>query len=514
MSRTFIRQDTQIRKSDAYTDTTTPSQANYETNAVNIEDDLNSLRSVANNLINRNGASFPAGDWYTDLTAPLTFESGIARGVNKLNLELHELERKRVLTTQEVHTVDITVPGGLTPQNYVVLAIGELPYATPVAAVGNVATLGIVSAYSAGFGAHALDAVSGASPISPKNLCEVIAYDTHDPILSDNRVVYALFQVETNVDGDVINGTTNRAQLSFVRLNLAGTALEAVPTADIAGKVIHYAAVQRKALEDLNEQDFLRGASNDVPGSTLVSRQIAYNNQAATPVELTTNATLDLNAAGITWALRDLVDGSLFSVTEGSTGGTSTVALGADVDTFDVNAVVNDFSAGLKANTSGTEIDVGVTAGSINTTGSADLTVKGAGELYLNDGNQTGSTWTQVGIKLSDTTGEWDAFETNFGEVSILNALNQAYDRSRSPKVYTDILAPVSANTDVDVGTNMTYGTFGSSYDVYLNGNLLRPGADASANNDYYPGTAATEIKFEFQLKAGDVLCVVPYANA
>jgi len=35
------------------------------------------------------------------------------------------------------------------------------------------------------------------------------------------------------------------------------------------------------------------------------------------------------------------------------------------------------------------------------------------------------------------------------------------------------------------------------------------------ANHDYYPGTSITvpaKIKFEFKVKANDVLCVIPYA--
>jgi len=61
---------------------------------------------------------------------------------------------------------------------------------------------------------------------------------------------------------------------------------------------------------------------------------------------------------------------------------------------------------------------------------------------------------------------------------------------------------------------DMSTGSFTLDYDVYLNGELLRPGADASANNDYYPGTSlatAAQLKFEFSVKLGDVLCVIPY---
>jgi hypothetical protein len=63
----------------------------------------------------------------------------------------------------------------------------------------------------------------------------------------------------------------------------------------------------------------------------------------------------------------------------------------------------------------------------------------------------------------------------------------------------------------------MSSGTFLTDYDVFLNGNLLRPGADASANNDYYPGTSLAngQLRFEFDLKGStvnpDVLCVISY---
>ena len=45
MSRTFLRQDTQIRNSDVYDDTRAPA-ATMETTPTNIQDDLNNLRSL------------------------------------------------------------------------------------------------------------------------------------------------------------------------------------------------------------------------------------------------------------------------------------------------------------------------------------------------------------------------------------------------------------------------------------------------------------------------------------
>jgi hypothetical protein len=642
MARTFIRQETQIRKSDTYDDTISPSATNYETNPVNIEDDLNSLRSQVQNIINRNGASFPTGDWYSDMTAPSTFENGIKRGVDKLNQELHDLERKRVLVAADKYLTDLkvgvratgtltttgnfsngetvttgsktytfqtvltnvdgnvliggsataslanlaaainlgagsgtvyaaattantfvyassgastldlfalaagtagntiattetatnasfggaTLSGGSDTANYVVLSPAALPV-NLIAAVGSVTTRGTVSAFHTGtFGTHALDLVSGASAINPKNLCNVIDSVSHDPILSGGRVIYALFQVETNTDGQTLSAyTPNRAQLSFVRLNSAGNALEAVPTADIGGMTVHYSATERKALEDINEQDFLRGAVTDIAASTTVTRQVAYDNQGTTPVEVTTNSTLDLNSAGIYWKVRDLANADLLTITEGSTGGTTTVALGTDVDTFDSTAQVNDFDQGIRVDTGGQRINVGETAGLIESTSTNDLRILGAGELYLDDGNQTGSTWAQTsGIKLSDTTGEWDDFETAFGEVSLLRGIYLAYtNAARNAKVYANVTVQTNADTDVGGvggGTNldaqlpdMSSGTFTTSYDVFYNGSLLRGGANSGANHDYYPGTSLSDgqLKFEFRVKVGDVLCVIPY---
>jgi len=641
MSRTFIRQDTQIRKSDVYDDTIAPTLANYETNPTNIEEDLNTIRSQVQNFLNRNGAGFPAGNWYDDLAAPGAFENGLARGINTLNSELHGLERKRVLVNA-INLSDITVPasvqaagtltaagnfangntvttgtktytfqtvltnvdgnvligatasdsldnliaainlgagsgtlyaaattangfvsaaagagdtmvatalfggtvgntiattetsataswGGSTLSGGVgdiaVLTLGQLPSNT-TAAIGAVTTLGTVAANNASFGNHSLSEVAGSTAISPKNLCVVVHASTRDPILSSGRTIYALFQTESNTDGSTMTGTTpNRAQLSFVRINGAGDDLEAVPASNIAGLVINYSSIVRKALEDLTEQDFLRGAEIDVPSSATVTRQVSYDNQGATAVELTTNATLDINSAGLFWQIRDLVDAVLFRITEGSTGGTTTLQVGTDVDTFDVNAIINDFNTGIRAATGSTRIDVGVNAGVVETTGAADLRVLGAGELYLDDGNQTGSTWAQTtGIKLSDTTVEWNDFETAFGEVSLLRGIYLAYtNAARNAKVYANVTVTATANNDVGGvagGTNldaqlpnMSSGTFTTDYDVFLNGNLLRPGANSGSNHDYYPGTslATGQLKFEFKVKNDDVLCVIPY---
>ena len=91
MGRTFIRQDTQIHKSDAFVDNIGPGQTTLETNSTNIEDDLNSLRSRVHDLLN-----VQTSNWYATLNTPSALDAGTQRGVNNLNTDLHALQRKRV----------------------------------------------------------------------------------------------------------------------------------------------------------------------------------------------------------------------------------------------------------------------------------------------------------------------------------------------------------------------------------------------------------------------------------
>lgn len=518
MGRTFIRQDTQIRNSSgSYASNIAPTEAAYETNVTNIQEDLNNIRSQIQNFINRDGATFPTGDWWDDLASPVTsLEAGVPRGINKLNTELHNLERKRVLT-QFASLADVLVSG---TNNYAVLGFGELPVpgiSSPYAvAVGMSSVVTGTVAASGSIGFWSLDLVSGSTVISPKNLCTIVTGSSRDPVLSDGRTVYGLFQTD-KTDGQLLAG--GDAQLSFVRVTSTGDGLESVPGSDIGGKVINYVSVTRKALEDLSEQDFLRGAEIDVPSAAAgVNRQNAYDNQGTSTVTSNFDATLDL-ATGKFWEIGDKDSATLFKLTEASTGGTTTVLVDTAVDFFDVNAVDVDFDQGIKVDTGGTDIHVGVNAGVIETTSTDNLRILGAGELIFDDGNQAGSTWVGTdGIKLSDSSAEWTLFSGSFGEVSLLEAISQA---KRRDKVYAEVTAAtVGANTDVVYPTNidvalpqMASGSFLANYDVYLNGELMRPGANSGENHDYYPGTTSDSLKFEFQLRLGDVICVVPYAR-
>lgn len=527
MARTFLRQDTQVRNSDVYSDAIAPTEAAFETNPTNIETDLNNIRSQLHNLLKDQ-----AGNWWDDLNVPSTLETGTQRGVNDLNTALHAVEKKRVLRNV-CNLTDITVTAS---QNWEILGTGELPSNT-TAAVGTVTTLGTVVAPHGGtFGTHSLAEVAGPDAISPLNLMEIVDGATRDPILSGGRKVYGLLHGESGVtDGATITDTTTtRVQISFVRINATGDDLEAVPVADIENQTINYCTRERVRYEDLNEYDFLSGAIVDVATGSTVTRQVGYDNQGTTPVDLTTNATLDLEGAGLVWSIRDDLEAALFSIVEGSAGGTSEVQINADTDTFNVDAVANDFLNGASFDTgaAGTTINVGVTANQIDSGGAlsiqstaADLSLVSGLELNMTDSYRAGSTWSLTeGIHLANSSQEWTDFETNFGETSLLDAINQAYTSANFTKTCANVTATTVADTDIGGvagGANLdaqihdlSGGTFVNDHDVYLNGQLLRGGVDAAANNDYYPGTSLAngQLRFEFTVKNGDVLCVRSYA--
>jgi hypothetical protein len=499
MGRSLFDQETQVHSSGSYDDTVSPSEANFETNPTELQTDLNCLRSMCSHLLD-----VQAGNWYDQINTPSTFEGGAQRGVSDLNSDLHNLERKRILKRRPVVGADI---GPITTNaQHVVLGSGELPGNT-TAAIGAVTTLGTVCATATSFDTAGLDEVAGSSALRPKNLCLIIDATSGDAILdSGGHEVYGLFQSESSTDGSTITATTpNRAQISFVVRNDTSDDLELVSAGDMDGKTIDYAPVERYALDDVPEESWLGDDYVDVGAAANIDRQTAYDNQGTTPVDLTTNATLDLEGAGLIWSIRDDAEANLFVITEGSSGGTSEVEIAAGVDVFDVNAVAVTFDSGITVNdgSGGTDIAIGTTAGTINTTGSDDLEIEGAGELLFDDGNRSGSTYSTA-IKLSDTSGEWDNFESEFGEVSLLNAIVQAkQDAERSKGIANVSAADISANTLITGAAgspnisaqlpNYNALSFTDDVEIYINGQLQRPGADAAANNDVYPSAVTLE---------------------
>jgi hypothetical protein len=252
MTRTLIRQDKQVRESEAYVDTVVPSEANYETLPATLQEDLNNLRSLLHHY-----RDLQTSDWWNPLSAVSGPEPGPPRGLQQLNEALHLLEVKRWL--REVpNLTDITIPAA---QNYLILGTGELP--TQLVAAVTSTTLGtVVAPHSGTFGTNSLDVVAGSSALSPANLVTISDGDTREAITSGGKPVWGLLQSESGLlDGENISDSApDRVQISFVITNATGDGFVAATAADIASKKINYCFRERVRLKDLLEGDLLKGA--------------------------------------------------------------------------------------------------------------------------------------------------------------------------------------------------------------------------------------------------------------
>jgi hypothetical protein len=413
-------------------------------------------------------------------------------------------------------------------------ASSETP--TEAAAVDAGTALGVVIATLAtDVGQHSLTEVSGPNAISPKSLVIVRDAVTGQPIQNGNgKDIFGLLQTETGVvNGDTFNDTNHQVQISFVAENAAGNDLEHVDALYTGGKVINYAYVRRINFDAVPETAFLSGvfidqsaSGSDVTLNNAIDNQVGAATQTDRNIRWQITDTFSLDFEDSTGA-RDI-----FKIAPAAAG--DVVSFNTD-DWSVTNTNTATFTNGVSVDTGGTQLNLGSTAGQIDSAGAltlasaaaADIRLNASGEIFFDDSNQTGSTWSQTnGIKLSDTTAEWDNFEAAFGEVSLLNAIYQARQGSRS-KAVAVVTVAASANTNVTFvggGANLDAqlpaylsGDFVAKVDVYLNGVLLRNGANAAANHDVYPGDtpANGDLKFEFNLKAGtkpDVLTSIVWA--
>ncbi len=526
MSRTFVQQDTQIYSSPTYNDALAAGST-LQSGAANLQDDLNGLRSQMKRVIHAGSA----GNWYDAIPFP---GGSSARGIEQLATDLYDIEQHKFLFRASVLT-DITVPGA---QNWVVLTVASNETPTEVAAVGAGTANGAVVASLAGStGAHALTAVSGANVLSPKNLCLVIDGSTGQPLQASTgagigKDVYGLLQAQSGVvDGDAFTDSTKRVQISFVTANATDDALIAAPVVDVAGKSFNYAYARRLNLDALPEQAFLSGVFVDqtVAGSD-VTLDRAVDSQVGAVTQ--TDRSIDWRISNTyTFKFQNSAGGQDFFSIAPTVAGTT---LSTNV-TDESHATTNPatFNRGLSVATASTQLNLGTTAGQIDSSGAltlasnaaANIRMLAANEIYFDDVNQTGSTWADtLGIKLSDTTAEWDNYKSAFGEVSLLSAVYQARNTtSRSKTIAVVVPATIAAdvnvtgaaspNLDAQLG-DYSARTFTTGVDIFLNGVLLRNGANSGTTHDVYPGTSPAngDLKFKFGLKGGatpDVITMI-----
>lgn len=523
MGRNIIRQDVQVRQSDLYDDTLAAG-VTLETAGISLEDDLNALRSQVKRLLYADSA----GDWYTDIQTV----NGKKRAITALNTALDALEEKMVPCPTDLLT-DIVIGAGVNFK-ILVVASSQAPSVVGSSAATTEGAIVALSAFSddPDFGQHELVEVAGPSAIRPQNLVTIRDANTGQLIQSGGRDVYALLQAEsTFTDGAAFNDTAtgNRVKLSFVRMNAGLNDLEACPIADIENKTINYQYTRRVKFTNADINCMLgRAVFIDQAGLVDVTLDRAIDNQVG-PATQAQNIAIRISDT-FSWAFQDPAGASNILQVAAAAGAD---AVRMNVDVLDINnSATADFLNGATFDSGGTAINVGDTAGQIDsaagltllTAAGGDLRLDAAGEVRFDDGYRASSTWVGDHVPLADSAAEWTAYKTAFGEVSLLNAITQAINSSSSFIGFARVTETINANVNV-TGAGGTpnidaqlpdysgAASFLTQVKVYVNGVRQRPGADAAANNDVYPGTSPAngDLRFEYKLKTGDEIILEYY---
>lgn len=262
-----------------------------------------------------------------------------------------------------------------------------------------------------------------------------------------------------------------------------------------------------------------------VAASSKTTLDQAVDNQIAAATDVTQADSLDWRVTDAKTFKFQTSDGGVDLLSIAPASGGDVVAV--NCDTFDVNAVNSvDFYNGITAHTAG--VGTVVVTGTSIAAQAGDLQCYGD-SITFNNSYRAGSTWSlAAGIPLALSSAEWSAYETAVGgELSLLAGIAQARNVSMRTKVEAVVTAAtISANDNVtgsggspnvDAVLPSYHGlTFVSALNIYVNGQLMRCGADASANFDTYPGTTDTtgDLKFEFDLKQGDRITVEVFGKA
>ena len=106
------------------------------------------------------------------------------------------------------------------------------------------------------------------------------------------------------------------------------------------------------------------------------------------------------------------------------------------------------------------------------------------GTLKFSDSYNASSTWTQPYVELASSIAEWSLFKTNYGEVSLLNAINQALGGAGSVTLEESAIAYGSA-TNMVTG-NATYLSYDVSNKVFFIGDSALAGTVASTNDSLF----------------------------
>lgn len=540
MSRTFIDQPTQVFKSDLYDDSLTTG-IGLQSGSTTLQTDLNAIRTQIRRLI----WGDVSGSWYDTLPqASGSYGVFSARGVGSLGNDLNNVEQHRFLYRRQVlsllnvatgsNVVQLSTSLGTAPANYAVVNNDLISTGTIVATVPT-------------YGTWSSNQVSGSTVITPKNLVVIRDAWTHSTLTNSlGQEIFGLLQVETgSTSGAAFNDVNGRTQISFVyeTMLLGTSSLTSVATSDIGGKTVQYTYVTRMGLKDLPEDAYL---SNEifidtpmpqVGGSTVslsdITLQRAITNQGSSVVTDNNGTSIQL-AAGASWIF---LSGTTKLWELASTpSGQNTLAM--NLYSYGLSSSLPAaFQKGISVATGSTQINVGVTAGWIESLGSltlrsflsSALVLSGGSQIQFGDSFGGSSTYTTGLIPFATSTLEWSNFKSNFGQISLLGALNTlsagvvASGALRRYRAQSGVTADVAANTNITFPTNLENSlldysarTFTSDVNVYLNGILLMPGASVSDYVDVYPGTTRTsgDLKFSMNIRSGSVITMEIFGNS
>lgn len=290
----------------------------------------------------------------------------------------------------------VTVPAS---QNYKILsAATELPTFKTKAVATTVK--GLVTAQATTFGsAHNLDELAGDTTITPRNLVGIVDSATGDPVLdSSGKRVWGLLQHESGATDDAVftDVTPERAMVSFVVTNGTHDDLVAVAVADIENKEINLEYVRRNDLASRTPQDWLhRSAFVDLPSASAnVTLNNAIDNQGVTPATQATDIDVRIDD-DVAWAFQDSSGARDLLLLAPAAAGDE---LEVNVDTLDINvgaAGTVDIDNGATVDSGGTPINLGVTAGQIDS-GAAALKLASTGATVEVEG---------VGVTLDGLAG-------------------------------------------------------------------------------------------------------------
>lgn len=515
MARTQLRGE-QIQNTFVYDDTGAAGSA-QQTSSTNLEQDLNAIRSALRRHLDSTGS----GKWYDD--CPI-----LGTGTTKLGLKQAAdaiyAQSQQPFAPPAFNYTATPVPAN---QNYVILSV-----ANQQAPSGNLAiqatTFGAIVAQSASsgsaFAANELTALAGSDALHPKNLVRIHNDADGSPIEDANTIdIFGLLQAEsTAVDGAAANDTSGgaRVKISFVKINSSTKQFVAAAAADIAGKTINYAFRRRVPLSQVPEGALGGdGAFVDNIGAADVTLTRATSNQAGTGIPVVASVLWQV-PNGQSFKVQSASGASDIFAVNPTSGGTG-VAVNASTWAVTTTSA-STFTQGQQVSTAAQTINVGVTAGQIDSAGLA-ITATGANPLKLQsgagvtfrDGYLSGSTFTSTSVPLASGSADWTAYKSAFGEVSIAQALVTSSKSANHRYVVADV-TPVL----VAAGTNVTGAGSGANLSVQLpdwsmisdpssnvrciyNGVILRYGANQAANQDFYAGDnkATGDLKFNFALR-------------